>query len=230
MVVAVLWRPPGAHLYGGGGRKYEIVPTSPDRVPVALGLSAGLVHSEKCEKIRNPTVGRWCFGRLPHRHLYGPWATRTLRGTRSPHQLLARSWLVVHLKRTSTRPIRCRQPAILFGDPVRVSPATRGGRPFCMGRRGEGGDQNTTFPWSDSGFFHTFPSARAPPTIPVPPGLDPATLALFQNFDPRHIQRGPGGLQSTATTNHHHRLVGSRRWLRCVSPVRADAARPLRAT
>ena len=146
---------------------------------------------EKCEKIRNPTTGRSCFGRLPHRHLYGPWATRTLRGTRSPHQLLARSWLVVHLKRTFTRPIRCRQPAIAFGDPVRVSPTTRGGRPFCMGRRGEGGDQNTTFPWSESGFFYTFPSARAPPTIPVPRRLDPVTLALFQNFDPRHHTSGP---------------------------------------
>ena len=41
-------------MYGGGGRNFEIVPTSPDRVPVALGLSAGLVHSEKCEKVRDP--------------------------------------------------------------------------------------------------------------------------------------------------------------------------------
>ena len=61
----MLWRPPGAHLYGGGGRNFEIVSWAPDRVPVALGLSAGLVHSEKCEKVRNPTTGRWCFGRLP---------------------------------------------------------------------------------------------------------------------------------------------------------------------
>ena len=68
LVVAVLWRPPGAPLYGGGGRNFEIVPTSPDRGPVALGLSAGLVHLEKCEKIRNPTTGRSCFGLLPPRH------------------------------------------------------------------------------------------------------------------------------------------------------------------
>ena len=66
MVVGVLWGRLGGDLCGGGGRKYEIVATSPDRVPVALGLSAGLVHSEKCEKVRNLTTGRWCFGRLPH--------------------------------------------------------------------------------------------------------------------------------------------------------------------
>jgi len=80
-VVAVLWRPPGAHLYGGGGRKFEIVPTSPDRVPVALGLSAGLVHSEKCEKLRDPTVGRWCFGRLPH--LLFVWGMGDCRASRA---------------------------------------------------------------------------------------------------------------------------------------------------
>ena len=112
-------------------------------------------------------------------------------GTRSPHQLLVRSWLAAHLKRTLTRPIRHRQPAIAFGDPVRVSPATRGSRPFPIQIVGEGGDQNTTFPRSDRGVFRTFPSARAPPTIPVPRGLDPATLALFRIFDPRHHTNGP---------------------------------------
>ena len=56
-----------------------------------------------------------------------------------------------------------------------------------MGRRGEGGDQNTTFPWSDSGFFHTFPSTRALPTIPAPRGLDPATTSLTQNRPSRHL-------------------------------------------
>ena len=75
------------------------------------------------------------------------------------------------------------------------------GSPTAHTNGGEGGDQNTTFPRSDSGFFHTFPSARAPPTIPVPQGLDPATLALFQNFDPRHHTKGP----RRPPEHRHHR-------------------------
>ena len=92
-VVAVLWRPPGAHLYGGGGRKFEIVPTSPDRVSVALGLSAGLVHSAKCEKLRDPTVGRLCCRETPA----------------APVLLTSCS----SIRRT----IRHRRPAIAFGEP-----------------------------------------------------------------------------------------------------------------
>ena len=67
----------------------------------------------------------------------------------------------------------------------------RYGSPTAHTNGGAGGDQNTTFPWSDSGLFHTFPSARAPPTIPVPRGLDPVMLALFHIFDPRHHTNGP---------------------------------------
>ena len=106
----------------------------------------------------------------------------------------------------------------------------RYGSPTAHTNGGEGGDQNTTFPRSDRGVFRTFPSARAPPTIPVPRGLDPVPMTLFQNFDPRHHTKwAPGGLQSTATPDRHHRLLDLRRWLRCLAPVRAGAARPLRA-
>ena len=51
---------------GGGGRAdFELAMWSPDRAPVVRELSVGLEYSEKCEKIRNPTVGTYCFGRLP---------------------------------------------------------------------------------------------------------------------------------------------------------------------
>ena len=139
-----------------------------------------------------------------------------LGGIRSPHQLLVRSWLAAHLKRTSTRPIRHRRPAIAFGDPVRVSPATRGSRPFPIQIVGEGGDQNTTFPWSDSGLFRTFPSARAPPTIPVPRGLDPATLALFRIFDPRHHTKGP----RRPPEHRHHQPPPPPRRIAPMAPLR----------
>ena len=51
----------------------------------------------------------------------------------------------------------------------------------------------------------------------------------FKISTPATIQRGPGGLQSTATTDRHHRLLDRSRWLRCPAPVPAHAARPLRA-
>ena len=51
---------------GGGGRAdFELAMWSPDRAPVVRELSVGLEYSEKCKKIRNPTVGTYCFGRLP---------------------------------------------------------------------------------------------------------------------------------------------------------------------
>ena len=212
----MLWRPPGAHLYGGGGRKYEIVPTSPDRVPVALGLSAGLVHSEKCEKIRNPTVGTWCFGRLPH-----PSPPYKMGGRRASRATLGRDhrmrWRASGSELASWE-CASDAPSTSFGRAVGEENECRGGygSPTAHTNGGVGGDQNTTFPWSDSGFFHTFPSARAPPTIPVPRGLDPATLALFQNFDPRHHTKGP----RRPPEHRHHQPPPPPRRIAPMAPLR----------
>ena len=109
-------------------------------------------------------------------------------------------------------------PLTSFGRAVGEENECRGGtgraRPIQIVR--VGGDQNTTFPWSDSGLFHTFPSARAPPTIPVPRGLDPVPMTLFQNFDPRHHTKGP----RRPPEHRHHQPPPPPRRIAPMAPLR----------
>ena len=188
------------------------------------------MHLEKCEKIRNPTVGMSCFGRLPH-----PASPYKMGGRRASRATLGRDHRMRWRAGGSELALwKCASdaPPTSFGRAVGEENECRGGtgrpRPIQMAVR-----EATKTPPSHGripDFFTLFRVHEPRRQSQCHGDSIRRRWHYFKISTPATIQRGPGGLQSTATTNHHHRLVGSRRWLRCVSPVRADAARPLRAT
>ena len=78
--------------------------------------------------------------------------------------------------------------------------------------------------------FSHFSECTSPADNPSATGTRSGAHDTISKFRPPPPYKwAPGGLQSTATPDRHHRLLDLRRWLRCPAPVPAHAARPLRA-